>query len=95
MSNANRGSAEAIIPTSPRRFTSKNPTVIQTAYWCVRTVVRFMTRCNISIRQEGCSRLSSSGEPGSLGWPSPTLVDGCSGVTGKLLPGQIDHTRFG
>ena len=32
MSNANCGWPEAIIPTSPRRFTSKNPTVIQTAY---------------------------------------------------------------
>ena len=32
MSNASRGSPEAIIATSPCRFTSKNPTVIQTAY---------------------------------------------------------------
>src|SRR5213080_1004797 len=95
MSNPNRGSPAASIPTLPRRFTSKNPTVIQTAYWCVRTVVRFITRCNISIRQEGCSRLSSSGEAGSLGCPSPTLVGGAPEGPGKGLPGQMDHTRHG
>src|SRR5207248_2952437 len=74
---------------------SKNPTVIQTAYWWVRTVVRFITRCNSSSRQEGCSRLSSSGELGSLGCPSPTLVSGAPAEPGKGFPGQMDHTRLG
>ena len=36
------------MPMSPCRLTSKKPTVIQTAYWCVRTVVRFIAFCNSS-----------------------------------------------
>ena len=39
------------ISRSPCRVTSKKPTVIQTAYWCVRTVVRFIAFCNISVRK--------------------------------------------
>ena len=42
MSKASCGAPWASMPTSPCRWTSKNPIVIQTAYWCVRTVVRFI-----------------------------------------------------
>ena len=46
-----RGVALPTISRSPCRVTSKKPIVIQTAYWCVRTVVRFIAFCNISVRK--------------------------------------------
>ena len=46
------------MPISPCLLISKNPMVIQTAYWWVRTVVRFMAFCNCSVRQKGCWRSS-------------------------------------
>ena len=96
MSKADRGSLEAIIETSPCRFTSKNPTVIQTAYWCVRTVVKFMTRCNISIRQDGCSRLSIRGGVGIARLAeADTGQRGIPEISGKLFPGQMDQNMFG
>ena len=50
-SNARMGLPLWIISRSPCRVTSKNPIVIQTAYWCVRTVVRFMAFWSISVRK--------------------------------------------
>ena len=58
------------------------------------TIQLFMTRCNISVRQNGCSRASSRVRLGSLDCPSPTLVAGLLEPRNSL-PDQIDQTRFG
>ncbi len=50
-SKASCGGPWASMPMFPCRLTWKNPTVTQTAYWCVRTVVRFIAFWSNSVRQ--------------------------------------------